>query len=136
MIFPTCLTNRRSQGSSLHSPSTCSFAFIQFATQRETRQASGHRASNSQRRQGFHMCIKRHASANPAPTVWLGIDTETSVYVVDSLCHADQPQSCAVFRLARIEAYALVTDLKFKLPGNFLQTHCEVLLTAVLHSIA
>src|SRR5215469_11491395 len=85
---------------------------------------------------GSWPCGKRYACANPCADVWLGSDAESSVYLIDSLSHADQPQSSALLYACYIKSYALVGNLQFELPRNFLQPHLEMILTTVLHCIA
>lgn len=92
--------------------------------------------SNGSVGHGFRLWSKRDACANPCPRVWLGIDAQGSVHLGDSFSHANHPQSSTFSCIRYIESYALVTDLKFKLPAIFLQAHFKVLLTAVLHCIA
>jgi hypothetical protein len=53
--------------------------------------ASQRRWSSGSVGHGFRFCSKRDARANPRPNIWLGIDTEGSVYLGDSFSHAYEP---------------------------------------------
>ena len=85
---------------------------------------------------GYRSRSKRYACANPCAGIGLGVDAESSVYLVDSLSHADQPQSSTVLCIRYIKSYALVSNLQFELPRTFLQPHLKAILTTVLHCIA
>ena len=54
---------------------------------------------------------------------------------MNSFSHADQPQPSASLCVRCIKPHTLITDLKFKFPGNFLQAYSKVLLAAMPHRI-
>src|SRR6516162_1247439 len=76
-----------------------------------------------------------HTRANPRPGIWLRIDLEGAVHLVDSFSHADQPHSAGVLRIGGIKPHTLITDLKLKVLRLCFQTHLKMLFAAIFYCV-